>query len=88
MPDYPYLRVTFRAGKFFAAYLFLAEPRSQERPRTKRLSPSILLDLDEQSSPVGVEILSRESLNADTLNALLKPYGARNIDARELATAM
>lgn len=87
MPDYPYLHVTFRDGKFFAAYLYLAEPRGQRRPHTKRLSGSILLDIDEHGNPIGVEILSREGLNADTLNTLLKPYGVRTIEPRELTTA-
>lgn len=87
MPDYPYLHVTFRDGKFFAAYLYLAEPRGQRRPKTKRLSDSVLLDVDELGNPIGVEFLSRAGLNADTLNALLKPFGVRPIEQRELATA-
>ncbi|MCB9932097.1 MAG: DUF2283 domain-containing protein [Planctomycetes bacterium] len=87
MPDFPYLQVTFRDGKFFAAYLYLAEPKGEHRPKTKRLSGSVLLDIDEQGNAVGVEILSRDGLDADTLNALLKPYGVRTIQPRELSTA-
>jgi uncharacterized protein YuzE len=87
MPAYPYLHVTFRDGKFFAAYLYLAEPEGDRRPRTKRLSGSVLLNLDEQGNAVGVEILSREALDAETLNTLLRPYGVRTIEPRELSTA-
>ncbi|MCA8938001.1 MAG: DUF2283 domain-containing protein [Planctomycetes bacterium] len=86
MPDYPYLHVTFRDGKFLAAYLYLAEPKGDRRPRSKRLSGSVLADMDEQGNVIGVEILSREGLNADTLNVLLKPYGVRTIQPRELAS--
>ncbi|MCC6574692.1 MAG: DUF2283 domain-containing protein [Planctomycetes bacterium] len=87
MSDYPYLHVTFRNGKFFAAYLYLAEPRGKGRPKTKRLSGSVLLDVDENGTPIGVEILSREGLDAATLNRLLKPHGVRTIEPRELETA-
>ena len=81
------LQLTYRDGKFFAAYLYLAEPQGDRRPKTKRLSGSVLLDIDEQGNAIGVEILSREGLNADTLNALLKPFGVRPIQPRELSTA-
>lgn len=87
MPDYPFLQVTYRDGKFFAAYLCLAEPKGDRRPRTKRLSSSVLLDVDEQGNAIGVEILSREGMDADKLNALLKPFGVRTIQPRELAAA-
>jgi uncharacterized protein YuzE len=80
-------QVTYRNGKFFAAYLYLAEPKGERRPRTKRLSGAVLLDLDEQDNAIGVEILSREALNADVLNELLKPHGVRTIQPQELATA-
>jgi uncharacterized protein YuzE len=87
MPDYPYLRVTYRDGKFFAAYLFLAEPTGSRRPKTKRLSGSVLLNIDEDGNAVGVEILSQKAMNADELNVLLKPHGVRKIQQRELAPA-
>lgn len=86
MAEYPYLHVTFRDGKFFAAYIDLAEPQGEGRVKTKRLNDSVLLDIDPEGNPVGVEILSRKGLYADTLNALLKPHGVRTIHPRELAS--
>jgi uncharacterized protein YuzE len=82
-----YLTVTFRNGKFLAAYLDLAKPKGDGRVKTKQLSDSVLLDIDAEGNPVGVEILSHDSLNAATLNALLSPHGVREITEAELNQA-
>jgi uncharacterized protein YuzE len=74
----PYLKAEYRHGKFIAAYLYLQEYRGRDRVRTKRLSPSVLVDLDPATgSPVGVEILNEQALDAGTLNRLLRPFGVR-----------
>jgi len=71
------LTITYRHGKFFAAYLDLAEPRGEGRVKTMQLSDSVLLDIDPEGNPVGVEVLSRNELNEVTLNRLLAPHGVK-----------
>ena len=85
MTERPYLTVTYRDGKFVAAYLDLRKPEG--RVRTKRLSGSVLLDIDAQGNPVGIELLSKEALNAETLNALLAPFGMLTIHESDLKPA-
>ncbi len=71
------LTITYRGGKFMAAYINLAEPRGSGRVRTKQLTDSVLLDIDPEGRPVGVEVLSRAALNEETLNRLLAPHGVK-----------
>lgn len=81
---YPYLTVSYREGRFQAAYLCIATPKGDRRVRTKRLSPSVLLDIDENEQPVGIEILSLESLTLEELNRLLRPFGVEPIEQKSI----
>ena len=71
------LTITYRHGKFFAAYLNLAEPKGEGRVKTKQLNDSVLLDIDPEGNPVGVEVLSRTDLNEEKLNRLLAPHNIK-----------
>jgi len=81
------LMISYSGGKFMAAYINLAEPRGQGRVKTKQLSDSVLLDIDPEGNPVGVEILSRESLKEEVLNRLLAPHNVTLTLPQEIEAA-
>lgn len=81
------LTITYRHGKFVAAYLDLAEPKGEGRVKTKRLADSVLLDIDPEGNPVGVEVLSRADLNEANLNLLLAPHNIKLSLPAEVNTA-
>lgn len=81
------LAITYRHGKFLAAYVDLAEPKGEGRVKTKRWAESVLLDIDPEGNPVGVEVLSRADLNEGKLNLLLAPHNIRLSLSAEVNTA-
>jgi uncharacterized protein YuzE len=70
-----YLEVTFRQGKAFAAYLHLPHPSGARVVRTRDGGHGIKIDLDEQGSPVGLEITAPA--------AVLATYGVPALNDEE-----
>jgi uncharacterized protein YuzE len=78
-----YLEVTFRAGKPVAAYLYLPRDPGAKSVRTEPRGDGILIDYDAVGRPIGIEILTRTTIEA--INAVLTQLGCSAADREELA---
>jgi hypothetical protein len=66
------LQITYRKGRAFAAYLYLAHGTGEKSARTEA-SPDGLLVVDYAADgrPVGVEITAPDAVTLERLNGLL-----------------
>lgn len=80
-----YLEVTFRHGEPLAGYLYLPRPEDAKSSRVKKCGPGLLVDLDENGKPIGIEIAIPASVTTEAVNEILDSYGFDQIDAVELA---
>ncbi len=54
----PYLEITFRKGRPFAAYLYLPRQSTDRSVRTEQYEGGVVIDFTEDGRPIGVEITS------------------------------
>jgi uncharacterized protein YuzE len=80
-----YLEVTFRKGKPFAAYLYLPRNSGVRVARTLDAGHGLRVDLDDQGTPMGIEITAPAAVTAAELNAVLARHGVAVLDAEEWA---
>ena len=80
-----YLEVTFRKGKPLAAYLYLPRPARVTVASTRDAGDGLKVDLDAAGNPLGVEITAPSLVSVAALNAVLTRFGAKAIEADELA---
>lgn len=66
-----YLEVSYRNGKAFAAYLFLARRPDDRSARTERFSEVIVIDYAEDGRAIGIEIVHPQAVTAEELNQAL-----------------
>ncbi len=78
------LQVTYRRGKFMAAYLYLAPKRGQRAAHTSETSNGIIIDSAEDGSILGIEFLSESLIDPRKVNEALAELGAAPIDAEDL----
>lgn len=71
----PYLEVTYRHGRPFAAYYYLARARPVRSARTRRVEPGLLIDFSASGQPLGIEITAPSKLSMAALNRVLKDLG-------------
>jgi hypothetical protein len=70
------LQVTYRKGRTFAAYLFLAHPTGEKSARTVASQDGLLIvDYAASGKPLGVEITAPLAVPLDRLNQLLAELG-------------
>lgn len=81
----PYLEVTFRHGKPFAAYLYLPRPAGQKSYRTKELSPGLLVDYSRGGKPIGIEFTDPGSVTLTKVNRVLSDLGQEKLKRPDLA---
>ncbi|GAC1545576.1 MAG: hypothetical protein NVS3B10_09640 [Polyangiales bacterium] len=81
----PYLEITFRAGKAFAAYLYLPRATGAKVARTAKARPGVLVDYDATGRPMGLELTNPPSIDAATVNDVLVELGLSALDPIELA---
>ena len=85
-----YLEVTYRHGQPLAAYLYLPRETRSKSVRTRRVDPGMIVDLDAQGLPLGIEITAPGQLTLVALNRLLRELGCdpvRRIDLAPLRAA-
>ncbi len=80
----PYLEVTFRHGRPFAAYLYLRQRGDQKIRTTHRLGGGLVADLDVDGAPLGIEITAPEAVSLEALNRALREYGLPEITRSDL----
>lgn len=81
----PYLEITYRHGKPFAAYLYLNRTQHKTVSRTQKCEGGLLVDLTQDNQPIGIEITDPSHTTAVMINAILKSYGLGTIDQKELS---
>lgn len=69
----PYLEVSFRHGRPFAAYLHCAAPRPSAVSRP--LGRGLILDLDADGVVLGLEVTDPQHVHVADITAALAPYG-------------
>jgi hypothetical protein len=54
----PYLEITYRKGRPFAAYLYLPRQSADRSARTEQFEGGVMIDFTVEGRPIGVEITS------------------------------
>jgi len=80
-----YLEVTYRKGRPFAAYLHLPRAAGATSARAESVGHGLVVDLDANGSPIGLEITAPGSVSQDEINAVLVRYGQPKLSPEELA---
>jgi len=80
-----YLEVTFRHGQPLAGYLYLPGSEGAKSSRVKKCGAGLLVDLDENGKPIGIEMAIPSMVTTEAINEILDSYGFGPIDPVELA---
>ncbi|MGC4030640.1 MAG: DUF2283 domain-containing protein [Tepidisphaeraceae bacterium] len=80
----PYLEITYRLGRPFAAYLYLSRQAGDRVQRSVPHGP-LVVDYTQDGRPIGVEITGVSASVPAVLRQLLADLQVQNVDARELA---
>jgi len=80
-----YLEVTYRRGRPFAAYLYLPRSVGARSVRTESVGNGLVLDLDADGSPIGLEITAPGHVSLDEIDSVLLRFGQPRLSANELA---
>ncbi len=78
------ITVTFRKGRPLAGYLRLQATRAKVA-RTKKITPSLLVDFDAKGRALGIEILAFDARTVGRINGLLVSLGHPAVPEHELA---
>jgi len=81
----PYLEVTFRRGKPFAAYYYLPRRPSQRSYRTERVEAGIIIDFARGGRPIGLEITAPSKVTLAALNRILRRLGEDTLRRADVA---
>jgi hypothetical protein len=85
----PDLEVTFRKGKAFAAYLYLARDlagtKGMKVARSSERQHGLIVDFNAEGDPLGVEITAPSLVELDELNELLRELHAEPLTPTDLA---
>lgn len=79
------LQVTYRKGRPFAAYIYLASAPGQKSARTEQFAPELLIDYAEDGAPLGIEIVSPGHVSVDEIYGAFDELGVGRPAAAELA---
>jgi uncharacterized protein YuzE len=80
-----YLEVSYRNGRPFAAYLFLARRPDDRSTRTERFTEILIIDYAEDGRAIGIEIVHPEAVDMDEMNRALAHLGQAPLRQEELA---
>lgn len=79
------LEVTYRKGKPFAAYIYLAHKPGTKSARTEQVGPEVLIDYASDGSPLGIEVISPGFVSQDEIYAAFERLGLDPPSIEELA---
>jgi hypothetical protein len=80
-----YLEITYRHGKPMAAYLYLPRRADDKSYRVVQEGHGLMVDLDADDRPIGIEIVSPSEVSLALLNAVLAKYALPPLDREEVA---
>ena len=81
----PYLEITFRHGRPFAAYLYLPREGDEKSAQTEQAAPGLLIDFAADGRPIGLEITAPGRVSTDTINRVLTGLGLSPLPEADLA---
>ncbi len=81
----PFLEITFRHGRPFAAYFYLPQRLGEKSYRTRRVKPGLVIDFNRAGRAIGIEITAPGELTLAQFNRALREIGAAPITRAELA---
>jgi uncharacterized protein YuzE len=79
------LQVTYRKGKPFAAYIYLAHAPGTKSARTEEIAPELVIDYAADGSPLGIEIVSPGYVTLNEINEVFDRLGIERPSSTELA---
>jgi len=79
------LQITYRKGKPFAAYIYLAHRPGAKSARTEQVGPELLIDYAGDGSPLGIEVISPGFVTEEEINAVFERLGLEPPSTEELA---
>lgn len=80
----PYLEVTFRHGRPLAGYLYLRPGSVRKSYATRRFEHGLVVDLDSDGTPLGIEITTPELVTLEALNHALRSFGLPDLTGHDL----
>lgn len=80
-----YLEVTYRGGRPWVAYLYLARKKKEKSDHCREVEPDMVLDINKQGKLIGIELLAPELATLEAINAILKEYGLEPLQESDLA---
>ncbi len=81
----PFLEITFRHGRPFAAYFYLPRRANEKSYRTRMAEPGLVIDFNRAGRAIGIEITAPAELTLSQFNRVLRDVGAAPIKRAELA---
>ena len=66
------LQITYRKGKPFAAYIYLASKHGQKSVRTEQVTQALLIDYAENGTPIRIEIPSPGEVHIDEIQRVFE----------------
>jgi uncharacterized protein YuzE len=79
------LQITYRKGKPFAAYIYLAHSPGARSARTEQVGPEVLVDYAADGSPLGIEIVSPGFVSEEEIYAAFERIGVEPPSTEDLA---
>ncbi len=80
-----YLRVSYRKGKAYAGYYYLAAIAPGGVKRSRKFGGSLVADYGAEGEPLGVEIINPGYVSLEEFNAVLRELGVEEVGLEEVA---
>ncbi len=77
------LEITYRDGRPRLGYLYLSDP-GEKSEHSRRISPQIVVDINEHNELIGIELLDPENTTVDAINNVLEQYGMEPLKGSDL----
>ena len=81
----PFLEITFRHGRPFAAYFYLPRRVGEKSYRTRLVEPGLVIDFNRTGRAIGIEITAPGELTLAQFNRVLRDVGAAPTTRADLA---
>ena len=81
----PYLEVTYRRGRLFAAYLYLPRETGDKSYRTSKAEPGMVIDFNKSGRAIGIEITAPHEVTVVDINRVLSDIGAPPVTEDDIA---
>ena len=79
------LQVTYRKGRPFAAYIYLAHAPGTRSARTEEVGSGLLIDYAPDGTPLGIEIISPGFVTDQEINTVFDRLGLERPSPADLA---